>query len=85
MAPLKDPRQPKKPKNSFLLYIDHLRAINDPAVASKDCTIQISEAAKKYKTLGESELKVYKDKSKISYDQFNKDLKKYYQDAGLID
>lgn len=85
MAPLKDPRHPKKPKNSFLLYIDHLRATNDPAVASKDCTVQISEAAKKYKALSESELQTYKDKSKNSYDQFNKDLKKYYQDAGLIE
>jgi hypothetical protein len=54
---LKDPKQPKRPKNSFLFYLEHLRTIRDPAILG-DPRSQVSEAAKKYKQLSESELKV---------------------------
>jgi hypothetical protein len=57
LALLKDPKQPKRPKNSFLFYMDHLRAIRDPAILGEPRS-QVSEAAKKYKQLSESELKV---------------------------
>ncbi|KAI9478267.1 MAG: hypothetical protein EXX96DRAFT_570221 [Benjaminiella poitrasii] len=74
---LKDPRQPKRPKNAFLFYIEHLRAINDPAIAGKDITEQVSEAAKKYKQLSPSEAKIYKDKSVAATEQYRKDCEKH--------
>lgn len=54
---LKDPKHPKRPLNSFLFYLEHLRATNDPAV-SGDPRSQVVEAASKYKQLPEHELKV---------------------------
>lgn len=55
---VKDPRQPKRPKNNFLFYLDHLRSTNDPIMSSVDVKTQLSEAAKKYKTLDATEAQV---------------------------
>lgn len=55
---LKDPRAPKRPKNNFMYYLDHLRETNDPLIAGNDVTVQVSAAAKKFKTLSPTEKKV---------------------------
>lgn len=63
---LKDPRQPKRPKNGFMLYLDHLRATNDPVVTNNEVKVQVVEAAKKYKALSPSEAKVRKRERKTN-------------------
>lgn len=55
---LKDPKQPKRPKNSFLFYIEHLKDINDPIYVDNIPRERVSIAAKKYKLLDDSQKKV---------------------------
>lgn len=55
---VKDPRQPKRPKNNFLFYLDHLRSTKDPIMVTMDVKKQLTEAAKKYKSLDASEAEV---------------------------
>jgi hypothetical protein len=55
---LKDPRQPKRPKNNFLFYLEDMRAKNDPIFKDPKVSNQVINAAKKYKELSPSQLKV---------------------------
>ncbi|GAA5803704.1 hypothetical protein EDC94DRAFT_513973 [Helicostylum pulchrum] len=76
---VKDPRQPKRPKNNFLFYLDHLRSTNDPIMSSVDVKTQLSEAAKKYKTLDATEAQIYVEKAKAASEQYNRDMDAYKQ------
>lgn len=60
---IRDPRQPKRPRGAFFLYIDHLRANKDPIVSSGSITEQVVEAAKKFKQLSPEESKMIQDKA----------------------
>ncbi|CEP14307.1 hypothetical protein [Parasitella parasitica] len=79
MKPLRDPRRPKRAKGSFLLFLDHLKSINDPAIAGKDTVTQATEAGKKFKALSENERKLFDDKAKSLRDEYVKELKAYHE------
>jgi hypothetical protein len=56
---LKDPKQPKRPLNSYMLYLDHLR-VNGPANFKQlPVAEQAHEGSKKFKLLTPSEKEVY--------------------------
>ncbi|GAA5815692.1 hypothetical protein MFLAVUS_009205 [Mucor flavus] len=74
---VKDPRQPRRPKNNFLFYLDHLRSTSDPIMVTADVKTQLSEAAKKYKTLDASEAQIYVEKAKAASEQYARDMDAY--------
>ncbi|KAI8077267.1 uncharacterized protein B0P05DRAFT_544280 [Gilbertella persicaria] len=80
---LKDPKHPKHPKGPFFLYLEHLRATNDPIYQSGKSTEQVAEAAKKYKSLPEQEIKVFRDKAKFEKEQYDAAMKKYMSNVGV--
>lgn len=55
---VKDPRRPKRPMNSFMFYLEHLRATNDPIMQDIDVRAQVTAAAIKFKELDPSVAKV---------------------------
>lgn len=59
LTKLKDPKAPRVPKNAFLIYLEHLRKTNDPALLKnvnvKDHAIAAGE---KYRGLSTTEKKV---------------------------
>jgi len=61
---IQDPKMPKKPMNSFMVYCQHLRAINDPTYSIADVTLRMKEVGKKYRELTPDELQVFIDRAK---------------------
>lgn len=55
---LKDPKQPKRPKNGFLFYLEHLRSTRDPLITNNDVKTQVVEAARQFKALSPDQAKV---------------------------
>ncbi|CAO0794174.1 unnamed protein product [Mucor circinelloides] len=80
---LRDPRQPKRCKNSFLLFMDHLKASNDTFIQENHGKNTVSEAAKMYRALSEAEKNVYRDQAKVLQEQHNKKMSEYYAMAGI--
>ncbi|KAI8052771.1 hypothetical protein BDF21DRAFT_371568 [Thamnidium elegans] len=80
---VKDPRQPRRPKNNFLFYLEHLRATNDPIMAGLDVKTQLSEAAKKYKTLDTNEAQIYVEKAEAASKQYIRDMDAYKESADI--
>ncbi|KAK4510321.1 NADH dehydrogenase [ubiquinone] 1 beta subcomplex subunit 9 [Mucor velutinosus] len=80
---LRDPRQPKRSKNSFLLYLDHLKATDDPFIRKSYGKDMVVEAGKKYRALSEAEKNVYREQAKAIQDKYNQEMHKYYVENGL--
>ncbi|CAO3628460.1 unnamed protein product [Mucor hiemalis] len=81
---LKDPKQPKRPKNSFLFYIEHLKDINDPIYVDNIPRERVSIAAKKYKLLDDSQKKEFNEKAEAARKQYQKDIEAYNKTAGEV-
>ncbi|GAN03463.1 hypothetical protein MAM1_0041c02916 [Mucor ambiguus] len=83
LPPLRDPRQPKRGRNSFLLYLDHLKATDDSFIHKAHGKDMVVEAGKKYRALSEAEKNVYRDQAKVIQDKYNQEMQKYYMENGL--
>lgn len=83
MPLLRDPRQPKRCKNSFLLFLDHLKATDDDFINKVYGRNMLTEAGKRYRALSEAEKNAYRDQAKGIQDEYNKEMRKYYVDNGL--
>ncbi|KAL9542732.1 hypothetical protein MBANPS3_008463 [Mucor bainieri] len=80
---LRDPRQPKRGKNSFLLFLDHLKATDDAFIHKAHGKDMIIEAGKKYRALSEAEKDAYRDQAKVIQTEHNEEMRKYYVENGL--
>ncbi|KAF1803058.1 hypothetical protein V8B55DRAFT_1383337 [Mucor lusitanicus] len=81
---LRDPRQPKRGKNSFLLYLDHLRTSDSSFAKRPHNKDMIVEAGQKYRALSEAEKQVYRDQAKVIQEKYNQQMHKYYEENGLL-
>ncbi|KAG2196153.1 hypothetical protein INT47_006499 [Mucor saturninus] len=52
---IKDPSQPKRPMNSFMYFLQHLRETKDPVMKRGDVKEQATSASDLYKALSEAE------------------------------
>lgn len=52
---IKDPSQPKRPMNSFMYFLKHLRETKDPVMKRGDVKEQATSASDLYKALSEAE------------------------------
>ncbi|KAI8981053.1 hypothetical protein BDB01DRAFT_795142 [Pilobolus umbonatus] len=77
LSPLKDPRQPKKPLNRYILYTQHLRSINDPLFKIPDSSTRMREIAKKYKSLTPDEVKVFTDQAEVHRQKYHELMEVY--------
>lgn len=52
---IKDPSQPKRPMNSFMYFLQHLRETNNPVMKEGSVREQASNASNLFKSLNEAE------------------------------
>ncbi|CAO3601348.1 unnamed protein product [Absidia cylindrospora] len=70
MTLLKDPKQPKRPLNSFMMYLIHLRKTGSAEFKQLSASQQAHEGSKSFKLLSAQEKETYEQQAKKNHSDF---------------
>ncbi|KAI8982262.1 high mobility group box domain-containing protein [Mycotypha africana] len=82
---LKDPREPKRPRNAFFLYARSLREARDPEIVHLPIVKQATVTAKKFKALSDMERKPFIEQAEAEKQRYQAAMKKYLAEARALD
>ncbi|KAI8369308.1 uncharacterized protein BYT42DRAFT_583861 [Radiomyces spectabilis] len=75
---LKDPKSPKRPKNGYLFYMEHLRQ-NGPEDFKQALPMeQSTSGSKMYRSLTTAEKKPFDDMAKKAWEEYAREAEKYH-------
>ncbi|ORZ06476.1 hypothetical protein BCR42DRAFT_397778 [Absidia repens] len=70
MTLLKDPKQPKRPLNSYMIYLNHLRKTGSAEFKQLSASQQAHEGSKSFKLLSAHEKETYEQQAKKNHADF---------------